>query len=78
MMYRKTKELEDSKKMAEEAMMEVERLKKELELVKGDTKKQREYANAIKDLSAADWFERGDAFRMSNKLEMRLMHILMQ
>lgn len=62
----KTKELEDSKNKAEEAMREVERLKKELELVKGNTKKQREYTNAIKDLSAADWFDKGEAFRQSN------------
>src|SRR3972149_8614530 len=61
----KSKELEDSKKKAEEALREVERLKKELELVKTDTIKQGAYANAIKDLSATDWFDKGVAFGRS-------------
>src|SRR3989304_104368 len=61
----KTKELEDSKKKAEEAMREVERLKKELELVKTDTIKQSAYANAIKDLSSTDWFDKGVVFGQS-------------
>lgn len=65
----KSKELDESKKKAEEAMREVERLKKELELVKGDTKKQGDYANAIKDLSASDWFDRGLTFQKSNNLQ---------
>lgn len=62
----KTKELKDSKNKAEEAMREVEKLKKELRLVAGDTKRQGEYADAIKDLSAADWFDKGLSFQKSN------------
>jgi len=65
----KSKELEDSKKKAEEAMREVERLKKEMNSSKGDTNKQREYANAIKDLSTSDWFDKGLAFHKSNNFE---------
>jgi tetratricopeptide (TPR) repeat protein len=65
----KNKELEDSKKKAEDAMGEIERLKKELALVKGDTKIQQEYSNAIKDLSAADWYDKGKAFQQSNNLK---------
>jgi tetratricopeptide (TPR) repeat protein len=61
----KNKELEDSKKKAEAAMREVERLKKELELAKTDTRKQRDYANSANNLSAADWFDRGYAFIQS-------------
>ena len=68
----KNKELEDSKKKAEEAMREVTRLKKELELVKESTSKQREYATAIKDLSASDWFDKGLAFQDSNDLELAI------
>src|SRR3990172_934574 len=62
----KSKELADSKNKAEEAMREVERLKKELELVKTDAKKQRAYANAINDLTATDWYSKGFAFEQSN------------
>jgi len=65
----KSNDLEDSKKKAEEAIREVERLKKELELVKDDFKKQGEYANAISDLSATDWFDKGKAFRQANDLK---------
>src|SRR3990172_6162598 len=64
----KSKELEDSKKKAEEAMREVELLKKELELVKTDTIKQSAYANAIKDLSATDWHDKGLAFQESRNI----------
>lgn len=62
----RSKELEESKKKAEEAMREVERLKKKLELVKADAKIQREYTDAIKDLSAFDWYDKGVAFQQSN------------
>ena len=65
----KSKELADSKKKAEEAMSEVERLKKELELVKTDTKKQGAYADAINDLTASDWFDKGVAFQESNNIK---------
>jgi tetratricopeptide (TPR) repeat protein len=65
----KSKELSDSKKMAGEAMREVERLKTELELVKSDPKKQGEYASAIKNLTAADWFDKGFALFLSGNLQ---------
>jgi tetratricopeptide (TPR) repeat protein len=64
----KSKDLENSKNKAEEAMREIERLKKELKLVKGNTTIQREYTNAIKYLSATDWFDKGEAFLQSNNL----------
>lgn len=65
----KSKELAESKNKAEEAMREVERLKKELESVKTDTKKQSVYADAINDLVAADWFDRSVAFQEANDLK---------
>ncbi|MHB8843998.1 MAG: tetratricopeptide repeat protein [Nitrospirota bacterium] len=57
----KTKELEEFKNRAETAMREVERLKKELDSVKVDSRKQKDYDIAIKDLSATDWFKKGYA-----------------
>lgn len=61
----KSKELEDSKKKAAEAMKEVARLRKKMELVKTDTKKQGEYANAINVLSARDWLDKAMVFAES-------------
>lgn len=57
----KSKELEASKKIAEEAMAEVSRLKKDLDAIKSDTQKQDVYNSAIKKLSATDWFDKGSA-----------------
>jgi len=55
----KSKELEDTKKRADEAFELIEKLKKELETVKSDTNKQKEYAKAADTLSAMDWFDKG-------------------
>jgi tetratricopeptide (TPR) repeat protein len=55
----KTKELEDARKKAEAATMELENLKHELELAKGDAGKQADYANAAKYLDAMNWFYKG-------------------
>jgi tetratricopeptide (TPR) repeat protein len=55
----KSKELEDVKKKAEEAFKEIARLKAELESVKADKNKQKEYAKAVDTLSATDWFKKG-------------------
>ena len=57
----KNKELEESKKQAEDALREVERIKHELESVRANSKKQNEYNVAIKELSSADWFDKGSA-----------------
>ena len=65
----KSKELEDSRKQAREAIREVERLKKELELIKGDVFEQASYTNAVNKLSASDWFDKGLAFQRSNNLQ---------
>ncbi|OGW20751.1 MAG: hypothetical protein A2Z82_01875 [Nitrospirae bacterium GWA2_46_11] len=55
----KSKELEDVKKKADEAFKEIEKLKSELEAVKADKNKQKEYVRATDTLSAADWFKKG-------------------
>ncbi|MBI5203982.1 MAG: tetratricopeptide repeat protein [Nitrospirae bacterium] len=64
----KTKELEDVRKKATEFSKEIERLKKELEIAKADTKKPaykadekkiEQYNEAVKGLSATDWFKKG-------------------
>ena len=59
---RKTGELEDAKKKADDAMREVERLKKELALAKADTNTQGEYIHAINKLSASDWLNKAHKF----------------
>ncbi len=58
----KTKELEDSRKKAKGALEEIERLKEEIAGLKQSTKKQEQYAIAVKELSATDWFEKGVKF----------------
>ena len=65
----KTKELEDIKKRADEAVKEIARLKKELEAVKVDKNKQKEYAKASATLSATDWFEKGKSFFNAKKYD---------
>jgi len=61
----KTKELEDSRKKAKDAMEEIERLKKEITGLKQSPKQQKEYATAVKELSATDWFDKGLNFHKS-------------
>jgi tetratricopeptide (TPR) repeat protein len=60
----KTKELEDIRKRADALLRENERLKEELKTAKGAVKerKQEEYTEGIKELSAIEWFENGKAF----------------
>ena len=64
----KTRELEGSRNIAEEAMRKIDRLRKESKLAKENGQIKLEYANAIKDLLAADWFDKGLAFYMSHDL----------
>ncbi|MEW6616016.1 MAG: tetratricopeptide repeat protein [Thermodesulfobacteriota bacterium] len=65
--HQKTKELEETRRKAAEYLKEMERLKSELALAKGDTKKQGEYNEAVKGLSATDWFEKGSAYLIAKK-----------
>jgi len=57
----KIHELQSTRAKAKAALMEVEKLKNEIASLKGDKKldQMRNYDKAVKELSAADWFERG-------------------
>ena len=55
----KTKELEETKKKADEALREVEKLRKELEISKAGKVGQDQYRKAVNGLSAIDWVEKG-------------------
>lgn len=66
---KKSKELEDSKRNAENAMKEIDQLKNELLILKADTNKQNEYAKAIGELSAADWIDKAYVFFWAGRLQ---------
>ena len=55
----KTKELEETRKKADEALREVERLKKELEIAKAEKPNLDQYNEAVNRLSAIDWLWKG-------------------
>jgi tetratricopeptide (TPR) repeat protein len=63
----KTKELEEARKKADEALGEVEKLKKELSRAKTETLNLGGYNEAINRLSATDWVDRGYALVTSGK-----------
>jgi tetratricopeptide (TPR) repeat protein len=58
----RSKDLEETRKRAREALKEIEKLKNEIEIVKMDKGKQEEYKNATDKLNANDWFDRGIRF----------------
>ena len=59
----KTSELEETRKKADEAIREVEELKKELEIAKAEKPNLTQYNKAINELSSIDWFKQGYAFQ---------------
>lgn len=63
----KTKELEEARKKADEALGEVEKLKKELAMAKAEKLNLGEYNEAINRLSATDWVDKGFALVTSGK-----------
>jgi tetratricopeptide (TPR) repeat protein len=63
----KTKELEETRKKADEALREVEKLKMELEIAKVGKTEQEQYKAAVNRLSATDWFNRGLSSGISGK-----------
>jgi tetratricopeptide (TPR) repeat protein len=71
----KSKELKDSQARAKQYLNEIERLKQELTKTKGEAlkRKQIEYSQAVKNLSAEDWFEKGYSFHISNQYEEAIM-----
>jgi len=65
----KSKELEDVRKKADDLSREVESLRKELELAKKDETKIARYDEAVKELSATDFFEKGFSLGRDEKYE---------
>jgi tetratricopeptide (TPR) repeat protein len=65
----KTKELEETRKKADEALRAVERLRQELEIAKAEKPNLSQYNKAVNALSAIDWFERGLASSTAGKYQ---------
>ena len=63
----KTKELEETRKKADEAFRKVEKLKKELAMAKTEKLNLGGYNEAINRLSATDWVDKGNALVTSGK-----------
>ncbi len=63
----KTKELEETRKKTDEAFKEIERLKKELQIAKAEKPNLGPYNEAVKRLSARDWFEKGFALEKAGR-----------
>jgi len=63
----KTKELEETRKKADEALREVEKLRKELEVAKAGKTEQGQYNEAVNRLSATDWCEKGNVLAERGK-----------
>jgi tetratricopeptide (TPR) repeat protein len=61
----KTKELGETRKKADEALKEIEKLKRELEIAKAGKKDLGRYNEAVKRLSATDWFTKGYVYSSS-------------
>jgi tetratricopeptide (TPR) repeat protein len=61
------KELEETRKKASEALRELERLKKELEIAKADKRHPSQYNEAVNSLNATDWFEKGVSLGSANR-----------
>ena len=62
--HQKTKELEETRRKAAEYLKEMERLKSELALAKGDTKKQGQYNEAVNRLTAIELLQKGSAYTL--------------
>ena len=65
----KSKDLEESKKIAENALKEVERLNKVISTAKANAKQQDEYNAAIRELSAVDSLDKGYALFKSDDIQ---------
>ncbi len=64
----KTKELEELRIRSEAQLRDIENLKAELKIAKGDNREKVKaaYENKINSLSATEWFEKGYAFQTSD------------
>ena len=63
----KTQELEEMRKRADEALREVEKLKKKLEIAKAGKTEQDQYNEEVNSLSATDWFQKGYSLGTAGK-----------
>ena len=63
----KTKELEETRKKADEALKEVEKLKRELDIARAGKTEQDLYDKAVNRLSATDWVDKGYALAIAGK-----------
>jgi tetratricopeptide (TPR) repeat protein len=63
--HQKAKEMEESRQRADDALREVEKLKKKLDIAKAGKTEQAQYQKAVNRLSATDWYERGHALSKS-------------
>jgi tetratricopeptide (TPR) repeat protein len=57
-----TKDLEQSRREAAEALKEIDDLKKQLADVSADQEKQKQYVDAVNRLAATDWYEKGQSY----------------
>ena len=62
-------ELAQARQEAVEALEEVELLKEELVQVSADQEKQKQYDEAVNQLIATDWFEKGHAYNMAGQYQ---------
>ncbi|MEW6615829.1 MAG: tetratricopeptide repeat protein [Thermodesulfobacteriota bacterium] len=53
--------LEETSRKADDAVKEIDKLRKELETMKTNAKKQQEYTKAVEKLSSREWFDKGYA-----------------
>lgn len=76
----KSKDLEESQARAKQYLNEIKRLKQELTKAKGEVlkRKQVEYGQAVKGLSAEDWFEKGFSLANSKRYEEAIMAYIYQ
>ena len=63
----KTKEWEETREKADEALREVQKVRKELEISKAEKPDLSKYNEAVDRLSAIDWFEKGYALQNAHK-----------
>jgi class 3 adenylate cyclase/tetratricopeptide (TPR) repeat protein len=62
-----SRDWEEMKKKTEEALIEIEKLKKEIGKGEGEKVSQEKYAKAINKLDAVDWYKKGYALRYRDK-----------
>jgi class 3 adenylate cyclase/tetratricopeptide (TPR) repeat protein len=62
-----SKDWGETRKKTEEALKEIEKLKKEIGKAEGEKISQEKYAKAVDELNAVDWFKKGYGLRYNDK-----------